>query len=40
MRTFLVSCLVAAVLATGAAVTLHTFQEPAAVAFTTSAARI
>jgi hypothetical protein len=40
MRIFSVSCAAAAVIAIGAAVVLHYFQEPVAVAFTTSAARI
>jgi Na+-driven multidrug efflux pump len=40
MRIFVVACIVAAVVATGAAVVLYRFQEPVAVAFTTSAARI
>ena len=40
MRVFVVSCIVAAVIATGAAMVLYQFQEPVAVAFTTSAARI
>jgi hypothetical protein len=40
LRTFVQSCVIAAVLATAAAVILHQFQEPAAVGFTTSAARI
>jgi hypothetical protein len=40
MRVFIISCTAAAVLAIGSAVVLHGFQEPAAVAFTTSAARI
>jgi hypothetical protein len=40
MRIFVVACVAAAVIAIGAAVVLHNFQEPVAVAFTTSAARI
>jgi hypothetical protein len=40
MRTFLLACLAAAVIATGAAVILYQFQKPAAVAFSTSAVRI
>jgi hypothetical protein len=40
LRTFLLACVIAAVLATGAAAILHQFQEPAAVAFSTSAVRI
>jgi len=40
MWVFLVSCVVAAAIATGAAVSLQKFQEPAAVAFTTSGVRI
>jgi hypothetical protein len=40
LRTFLLSCVAAAVIAIGAAVILHGLQEPAAVAFSTSAVRI
>jgi hypothetical protein len=40
MRIFVVACVAAAVIAIGAAVVLQNFQEPVAVAFTTSAARI
>jgi len=40
LRALLASCVIAAVIAIGAAVILHGFQSPAAVAFTTSAARI
>jgi hypothetical protein len=40
MRAFLIACVAAAVIATGAAVTLYPFQESAAVAFSTSAVRI
>jgi hypothetical protein len=40
MRIFVVSCIAAAIIATGAAVVLHQFQEPVTVAFTTSGARI
>jgi hypothetical protein len=40
MRTFLLACLVAAVIAAAGAVILHGFQEPVAVAFSTSAVRI
>jgi hypothetical protein len=40
MRVFIASCIVAAIIAIGAAVVLHEFQEPAAVAFTTSGVRI
>src|SRR5258708_19527331 len=40
MRIFIISCVAAAVIAIGFAVVLHEFQEPVAVAFTTSAARI
>jgi hypothetical protein len=40
MRIFIVSFVAAAVSAIGFAVVLHEFQEPVAVAFTTSAARI
>jgi hypothetical protein len=40
MQVFIVSCMVAAAIAIGAAALLHEFQEPAAVAFTTSGVRI
>jgi hypothetical protein len=40
MWVFIVSCVVAAAVAIGAAVLLQKFQEPVAVAFTTSSARI
>jgi hypothetical protein len=40
MRIFTIACMIAAVIAVAAAVVLHQFQEPVAVAFTTSAARI
>jgi hypothetical protein len=40
MRAFLIACIAAAVLATGAAMTLYQFQESAASAFSTSAVRI
>jgi hypothetical protein len=40
MRTFLLACLAAAVIATGAAVILFHLQEPAAAAFSTSAVRL
>ena len=40
MRIFTVSCIAAAIIAIGAAVVLHHFQKPVAVAFTTSGARI
>ncbi len=40
MRIFVIACIAAAVIATGAAVVLYQFQESVAVAFTTSAARI
>jgi hypothetical protein len=40
MRVFSVSLFVAAVIAIGSALVLDEFQEPAAVAFATSAARI
>jgi hypothetical protein len=40
MRTFLLACVTAAVIATAAAVILYRFQEPAAVAFSTSAVRL
>ncbi|MEA2781879.1 MAG: hypothetical protein QOK29_3423 [Rhodospirillaceae bacterium] len=40
MRVFLVSLFAAAVIAVGAALVLQEFQETAAVAFSTSAARI
>jgi hypothetical protein len=40
MRTFLLACVAAAVIATAAAVILYRLQEPAAVAFSTSAVRL
>ena len=40
MRAFLIACIAAAVIATGAGVTLYQFQESAAAAFSTSAVRI
>jgi hypothetical protein len=40
MRVFIISCIIAAALAIGAAVVLHEFQEPAAVAFTMSGVRV
>ena len=40
MWVYIVSCIVAAAIAIGAAVLLEKFQEPAAVAFTTSGVRI
>jgi hypothetical protein len=40
MRTFIVSLLAAAVIAVGAAAGLSQFQEPAAIAFATSAVRL
>jgi hypothetical protein len=40
MRTFLLACVAAAVIATAAAVILYRFQESVAVAFSTSAVRI
>jgi hypothetical protein len=40
MRTFLVSCLVAAVIAIGAVFVLNHFQEPADIAYSTSSVRI
>jgi hypothetical protein len=40
IRTFLISCIAAAVISIGAAVILHQYQEPAAVAFSTSAVRL
>jgi hypothetical protein len=40
MRVFIISCIIAAVLAIGAAVVLHGYQEPAAVAFTMSGVRV
>jgi hypothetical protein len=40
IRTFLISCIAAAVIAVCAAVTLYEFQEPVAVAFSTSAVRL
>jgi hypothetical protein len=40
MRAFLIACIVAAVLATGAAMTFHRFQESAEAAFSTSGVRI
>jgi hypothetical protein len=40
MRIFTIACIAAAVIAVGGAVWLNSIQEPVAVAFTTSAARI
>jgi hypothetical protein len=40
MWVFIFSCVVAAAIAIGAAVSLQEFQEPATVAFATSGARI
>jgi hypothetical protein len=40
IRTFLISCVAAAVIAVCAAVALHQYQQPAAVAFSTPAVRI
>jgi hypothetical protein len=40
MRTFLVACLAAAVIAIGAVVVLNKFQRPVETAFATSAVRI
>jgi hypothetical protein len=40
LHTFLLACVAAAVIATGAAVILYQLQEPAAVAFSTSAVRL
>jgi hypothetical protein len=40
MRVFIVSCVVAAVIAVGAAVVLQFVQEPVEVAYSTSAVRI
>jgi hypothetical protein len=40
MRTFLVACLAAAVIAICAVVVLNEFQEPVETAFSTSAVRI
>jgi hypothetical protein len=40
MRVFLVSVTAAVVIAIGAAAVLYTFQKPASVAFSTSAARL
>jgi hypothetical protein len=40
MRVFVVACIVAAIIATGGAVVLHQYQDPADVAFATSAVRI
>jgi hypothetical protein len=40
MWVFIVSCVIAAAVAIGAAVLLHEFQKPAEVAFTTSSVRI
>ncbi|HEV3371465.1 MAG TPA: hypothetical protein VG145_02880 [Xanthobacteraceae bacterium] len=40
IRTFLISCIAAAVIAVCAAAALHQYQESAAVAFSTSAVRI
>jgi hypothetical protein len=40
MWIYIISCVAAAAIAIGAAVSLEKFQEPAAVAFTTSGVRI
>jgi hypothetical protein len=40
MWVYIISCLAAAAIAIGAAVSLEKFREPAAVAFTTSGVRI
>jgi hypothetical protein len=40
MKTFVVACIAAAVLAVCAVAVLNSIQEPVAVAFTTSAVRI
>jgi hypothetical protein len=40
MWVYIISCLAAAAIAIGAAVSLEKFQEPAAVAFTSSGVRI
>jgi hypothetical protein len=40
MRVFIVSCIIAAAIAIGSAVVLQEYQEPAAVAVTTSGVRI
>ena len=40
MRVFLISCIAAAVIAAGAVMVLNHFQEPVAVAFSTSGVRI
>jgi uncharacterized membrane protein YfcA len=40
IRTFLISCIAAAIIAVCAAATLYQYQEPVAVAFSTSAVRI
>ncbi len=40
MRTFLISCAAAAVIALGGAVVLHYIQEPVSVAFAASGVRI
>jgi Zn-dependent protease with chaperone function len=40
MRAFVIACIAAAVIATGAAVALYQFQESAADAFSTSEVRI
>ena len=40
MKTFIVACIAAAVIAVGAVAVLDGLQEPAAVAFSTSSVRI
>jgi hypothetical protein len=40
MRSFIVACIAAAVIAIGAAVVLNNIQKPVDVAYTTSAVRI
>jgi hypothetical protein len=40
MRVFIMACVAAAAIALGAAAVLYYFQEPAAVAFSTSAVRL
>jgi hypothetical protein len=40
MKTFIVACIVAAIIAVGGVIVLNHIQEPVAVAFTTSGVRI
>ncbi len=40
MRVFIISCIIAAILAIGGAVVLHEFQKPSEVAFTMAGVRV